>query len=109
MNRGFIPNKYNKEIHEQISNNFRENQFSATKLPTFALMPPRNSFQNELNATSLYHPFNDASGINNIIDFMIGHVPTNLMGTFPNDFMSLMNNITGMVEQSSHEHQYWLQ
>ena len=52
----------------------------------------------------MFHASTEANGINNTIDLTTGAlpVPANLMGMLPNNFASLMNNITGTtVERSS--------
>lgn len=107
MNQAFMP-EYNKGIHEHIINNFRENQYNSTSthLPSkYAFSPSREPFYNGSNvAAALFHASTEANGINNTIDLTTGAlpVPANLMGMLPNNFASLMNNITGTtVERSS--------
>ena len=100
MNQGFIPD-YSKGIHKQIINNLRQDQYNitSTSFPTFVSAPPRNSYLNESNVPALNHTFTEARGINNTTDLTTGHVPTsNLMVMFPNNFVSLVNNITGTVD-----------
>ena len=55
---------------------------------------------------SLFQASNEVNGINNTIDLSTSQISTNIMCTaviFPNNIMSLMNNITSTVNVTSNE------